>query len=82
MVLTTNDAVATRVMQLLKLNNMTQYRLEKESGIIHGTMDRILTSQNKTITLDTLYKLARGFNMTIHQFLDDDIFRCEELEID
>lgn len=61
---------------------MTQYRLEQESGIIHGAMDRILTGQNKTVTLTTIYKLARGFNMTIYEFLDDDNFRSTELEID
>ncbi len=61
---------------------MTQYRLEQESGIVHGAMDRILTSQNKTITLTTLYKLARGFSMTIYEFLDDNNFRSVDLEID
>ena len=61
---------------------MTQYRLEQESGIIHGAINRIMTGQNKTITLTTLYKLARGFNMTIYEFLDDDNFRSADLEID
>ena len=80
--MTINDAVANRIAFLLKLRNMTQYRLEQKSGIIHGAMDRILTSQNKTITLTTLYKLARGLDMTIFEFLDDDNFRSKELEID
>lgn len=80
--LTINDAVANRIAKLLESKNMTQYRLEQESGIIHGAMDRILTSQNKTITLTTLYKLAHGFNMTIYEFLDDDNFRSTDLEID
>lgn len=80
--MTLNDAVANRISSLLKLKQMTQYRLEQESGIIHGAMDRILTGQNKTVTLTTIYKLARGFNMTIYEFLDDDNFRSTELEID
>ncbi len=45
--LTINDAVANRIAYLLKLNNMTQYRPEQQSGIIYGAMDRILTGQNK-----------------------------------
>ncbi len=80
--MTINDAVANRITKLLKIKNITQYRLEQDSGIIHGAMDRIMTGQNKTITLTTLYKLARGFNMTIFEFLDDDIFRSEDIEID
>lgn len=80
--MTINDAVANRIAKLLKIKNITQYRLEQDSGIIHGAMDRIMTGQNKTITLTTLYKLARGFNMTIFEFLNDDIFRSEDIEID
>ena len=80
--MTLNDAVANRIAKLLESKNMTQYRLEQESGIIHGAMDRILTSQNKTVTLTTLYKLAHGFGMTIYEFLDDDNFRSADLEID
>ena len=80
--MTLNDAVANRISKLLKMNNMTQYRLEQESGILHGSMDRILTGQNKTVTLTTLYKLAKGFKMTIYDFLDDDNFRSDDLEIE
>lgn len=80
--MTINDAVGNRVARLLELKKMTQYRLEQESGIIHGAMDRILTGQNKTVTMTTLYKLARGFDMTIYEFLDDDNFRSADLEID
>jgi len=80
--LTINDVVSKRVKNLLKEKQMTQYRLERDSGIIHGAMDRILTGQNKTVTVTTLYKLARGFNMTVFEFMDDDLFRSEEIEID
>lgn len=49
---------------------------------MHGALNRILDGKNKTVTLTTVYKLARGFDMTIYEFLDDDIFRSEELEVD
>lgn len=61
---------------------MTKYRLERNSGLTHGALDGILSGHNKTVTLSTVYKLARGFNMTVFEFLDDDLFRSEELEID
>ncbi len=80
--MTVNDAVAFRVAKLLKDKNMSQYRLEQESGIVHGAMDRILTRQNKTITLTTLYKLAKGFNMTVQEFLDYYLFKSENLDIE
>lgn len=80
--MTTNNAVAKRIRKLLTEKQITQYSLEQKSGVYHGAMDRILTNKNKTVTLTTLYKLARGFDMTIYEFLDDDLFRSEELELD
>lgn len=80
--MTINDAVAMRTLKLIKQRNITQYRLEQDSGILHGAMDRILLSKNKTVTLTTIYRLARGFNMTIQEYLDDDVFRRDDLELD
>ncbi len=80
--MTINDAISNRIIKLLEEKKMTQYRLEQKSGIIHGAMDRILAGQNKTVTLTTVYKLARGFDMTVFEFMDDAVFRSEELEID
>lgn len=77
-----NETVAKRIIKLLKEKDMTQYRLEQKSGVFHGAMNRILSGQNKTVTLTTMYKLARGFDMTIFEFLDDDLFRSEDIEID
>lgn len=60
---------------------MTKYRLEQKSGIFHGVMNRILSGQNKTVTLTTLYKLVNGFDITIFEFLNDDLFRSEDIEL-
>ncbi len=80
--MTLNDVVAARILQLLKEKKMTQYRLERDAGITHGAMDRIMNSQNKTVTLTTIYRLARGFNMSVFEFIDDESFRSPQLEID
>ena len=76
-----NDAVASRILQLMKEKGMTQYRLEQNSGIAHGAMDRILNSQNRTVTLTTIYRLATGFDMTALEFLDCEIFRDPSIEL-
>lgn len=72
--MTVNDAVARRTIKLMNDRHMTQYRLVKESGIPLGAMDRILTGKNKTVTLTTIYKLAKVFDMTLIEFLDDEVF--------
>ena len=80
--MTVNDAVAKRVSKLLKEKNISQYRLEQTSGIQHGSMQCIMNGRNKTVTLTTTIMLARGFEMTLSEFLDDDIFCSEELDVE
>ena len=80
--MTVNDAVSKRISKLLREKGMSQYRLEQESGIQHGSMQCIMNGRNKTVTLSTVIMLAKGFNMTLTEFLDDDIFRSEELEVE
>ena len=75
-------AVGLRIGNLLAEKNMTLYRLEQNSGVQHGTMMCIINERNKNITLKTVMQIARGFNMTILEFLDDNLFKNEELEID
>jgi len=75
-------AVGMRISKLLLERNMTLYRLEQRSGILHGTMMCIMNERNKNVTLKTIYQLARGFEMSLIEFLDDDIFRNPELDID
>ncbi|MBQ8295060.1 MAG: helix-turn-helix transcriptional regulator [Clostridia bacterium] len=80
--MTVNDAVAKRISKLLQEKNMSQYRLEQESGIQHGSMQCIMNGRNKTVTLSTVIMLARGFHMPLTEFLDDEIFRSEHLEVE
>ena len=80
--MTVNDAVAKRVSDLLEEKKMSQYRLEQNSGIQHGSMQCIMNGRNKTVTLSTIMLLAKGFGISHVEFLDDDIFSSPELEIE
>ena len=80
--MTVNNAVAKRISKLLAEKNMSQYRLEQESGIQHGSMQCIMNGRNKTVTLSTVIMLARGFGIPLTEFLDDEVFSSEELKIE
>ena len=80
--MTVNDAVAKRISKLLKEKNMSQYRLEQESGIQHGSMQCIMNGRNKTVTLSTVILIAKGFGMSLTEFLDDDVFDSYNLDIE
>ena len=77
-----SQAVAKRIEMLLKERNMTQYRLEQKSGILHGSLACIMNGRNKTVTLSTVYMIAKGFDMTIVEFLNHDMFLSDEIEFE
>ena len=80
--MTVNDAVAKRIIGLLAEKKMTQYRLEQLSGIQHGHMQWIMSGKSKTVTLSTILRLANGFGMSVIEFLNDDKFLFENLEVE
>lgn len=80
--MTVNDAVAKRIATLLKEKGISQYRLEQESGIQHGSMQCIMNGRNKTVTLSTVILLAKGFHISLTEFLNDEVFSSPELEIE
>ena len=80
--MTVKDAVAKRITQLLAEKKMTQYRLEQQSGIQHGHMQWIMSGKSKTVTLSTVMMLAKGFGMTVIEFLNNDMFLFENLEVE
>lgn len=76
------QAVAQRVRNLLAEKGISQYRLEQKSGILHGSLACIMKGRNKTVNLNTVYMLARGFDMTLIDFLNDPLFLSEEIEFE
>ena len=60
-----NKAVALRVSELLLQKNMSQYRLEKNSGLSHSRVGCIMGEKNKTVTLSTVMLMAQGFNISL-----------------
>ena len=75
-------AVGLRISNLLLEKKMTLYRLEQKSSILHGTMMCIMNERNKNVTLKTIMQLARGFDMTLLEFLDDKLFIEENIDLD
>lgn len=77
-----NQAVAIRIRAILKERNMTQYRLEQNSGVNHATMNCLLNTRYKGCNLTTVVLIIRAFGMTVAEFFDDPIFESEDLELE
>ena len=74
-------AIALRVSKLLVLKGMTRYKLCRKIAISETTLKHILDEEYKSVNFDTLVLLADGFDMTVQEFLDDDLFKRENLDI-
>lgn len=69
-----NRAVALRVEELLAAKKMTRYRLALNSGVSHSTLKNIIHGAIKDNMLSTTILIARGFGMSICEFLDSPLF--------
>ena len=77
-----SKAVAMRISELLKQQNMTQYKLEQKTGVSHDTIKSIMKGKAKGVNLKTVIAIADGFEMTITEFLNSDLFLYENLNMD
>lgn len=73
-------AVALRVSNLLIKNNMSQYELAKRMLTDQSTIKHIIHEEYKSIKFDTLIKISDAFGMTVQEFLNDDVFKRENLD--
>ena len=80
--MTLNKAFAMRISNLLIKNNMSKYRLEKESGLSHSALRYIFNEINNDVKFSTICKVVGAFNMTLEEFFDDDLFKLKHLDFD
>jgi len=88
--ITLTQAVAERIRELLDKNKMTQYKFEQVSGIAHGHLGHILygrkvegkKTHSKSISFYTVALIAKGFNLSLSEFLDSPLFAYTNLDVD
>ena len=77
----TSNAIALRVSRLLLKNNMTRYKFCRKIAMSEVTLKHIIDAEYKSINFDTLILIADGFDMTVQEFLDDDLFKRDNLDV-
>ena len=77
--MTFNEALATRITELLKEKDMTQYRLAMNSGVVAQSIDNIRRQRNKTNAVNIVFQIAQGFGMTLKEFFDSPLFDIENI---
>ena len=61
---------------------MTQYALCKKIAMPEETLRSIISERYKTVKLDTIINICDGFDITIQEFFDDELFNRANLNID
>ena len=77
----TKEAVAKRIIELCGLRNMSINELANISGVSPSTVYSMLNEKSQNPGTVTIKKLCDGFEISIRDFFDSDIFENIEQEI-
>ncbi len=77
-----NDVVVERLCKYLGERNLTQYKLSQLSGVPFPTIKSIMQRRTKGITLKTIIMLSHGLGITPSEFIDDETFLAENLDLE
>lgn len=69
------EAVGTRIADLLKAQNKSQYRLIKETYLSKNAVLSIMRNRSKDVKLSTICLIAEFFGMSLSEFFDCDYFK-------
>ena len=67
------DKVFERIEYLCKTKHYTMYRLAKESELPYSSLNNII-HRRTCPTVGTLEKLCKGFNITLKEFFDFELY--------
>lgn len=76
-----SKAVAERILELCRENNITVNKLSTISGVTQSTVNDIVNHRAKNIGIITIKKLCDGLDITITEFFDTDVFKNLEQEM-
>ena len=75
------DVVAARLNRYMGEKDLTQYKLAELSGLPYETIKSIMKKRTKGINLKTLIMICHGLGIKPCEFLDDDNFLAENLDL-
>lgn len=76
-----NNAISSRIRELLSERNMSQYKLEQKAGITHNTLLCIMNNRYESCNLKTLMKIIHALEVTAAEFFSSSYF-VNKLDLD
>lgn len=68
------QALAQRIKNIMEEKGITKSELIKKCKLAPSTIQRYLEAKNKTVSVDSVYKIARALNTPMGEFFSDEIF--------
>lgn len=79
---TLNDLIVDRLNYYMEERRYSQYQLANDSGVPYPTIKSIMQKRTKGITLKTVVMLARGLQVSVSEFLSDEFFKYDDLDLE
>lgn len=75
-------AVALRVSNLLMEKGLSKYAYINKIAMNKSTLRNILEERYEEVKFSTMVRLADGFDMSIQEFIQCDLFKRDNLDVD
>lgn len=75
-----NEAVSTRLKELLRERNMTQYQLYMKSGVPKSSIGNIINCAYDSVKQRVIHEICQGLEINISDFFDSPLFDETNLE--
>ena len=70
-----NDAIRQKIKSLCESNHLSVYELAKRSGIERNSISNFMNIEERYMTLTTLIRIIKVFDLNLSTFFADPIFR-------
>ena len=70
-----SHAVGTRVHELLKEKDITQYKISKKTCLTQNCLSNLLRLKTNDVKLSTIYLICEELGISLEEFFRDSIFK-------
>ena len=78
----TQKAIMLRILELCESKKITVNKLGTISGVTQSTINNIVSGRNRSTTVSTIKKLCDGFEISLIDFFDNELFENLEQELE
>jgi DNA-binding Xre family transcriptional regulator len=75
-----NQAVSTRLLELLREKEMTQYQLYVKSGVPKSTIGNVINCSYDSVKLRIIHEICQGMGIGVGTFFASPLFDENNLE--